>query len=77
MNRWRLVVHGAVDGYSRLITFLDCNDNNRSSTVFALFNSGILKYGLPERIRTDMGGENVQVLHTATCMCNHCFCFTV
>ena len=54
------MVHGAVDGYSRLITFLCCNNNNRSSTVFQCFQTALQQYGLPDRIRSDRGGENVQ-----------------
>lgn len=59
--RWRLVVHGAIDGFSRLIVFLDCSINNRSRTVLKYFLSAVQSYGLPERIRTDRGGENTQV----------------
>lgn len=59
--RWRLVVHGGVDGYSRLITYLKCSTNNRSETVLHAFQEGIQTYGMPERIRSDRGGENVQV----------------
>ena len=28
MIKWRLVIHGGIDGYSRLITFLHCSNNN-------------------------------------------------
>ena len=31
--RWRFVVHGGVDGYSRLVVYLTCNTNNESQTV--------------------------------------------
>lgn len=31
--RWRLVVHGCIDGFSRLLVYLECADNNRSRTV--------------------------------------------
>ena len=51
------MVHGAIDGYSRLITCLQCSNNNKSSTVLALFQSGVEVY----RVRIDGGGENVQV----------------
>lgn len=55
------MVHGGIDGYSRLIVFLQCSNNNRSNTVLQAFQSGVQQYGLPERIRSDRGGENVQV----------------
>ena len=33
---WRLVVHGCVDGYSRVITYLHCSTNNAASTAFSV-----------------------------------------
>ena len=59
--RWRLVVHGAVDGYSRIPVFLHCSNNNQANTVMQLFEEAVSKYGLPSRIRCDKGGENVDV----------------
>ena len=32
--RWRLVTHGAIDGYSRLIIYLKCAGNIKASTVY-------------------------------------------
>ena len=31
--RWRMVIHGGIDGYSRLIVYLSCSNNNRADTV--------------------------------------------
>ena len=56
--RWKFVIHGAVDGYSGLIVFLRCSTNNRAETVLQGFLPAILTYGLPQKLRTDMGGEN-------------------
>ncbi|XDV17579.1 hypothetical protein PO909_023414 [Leuciscus waleckii] len=49
--RWRIVVHGGTDGFSRKIMYLRANNNNRAATVL----------GLPHRVRSDKGGENVEV----------------
>ena len=37
--RWKLVVHGAMDAYSRMLMFLQSSNNNRSQTVSAVLNS--------------------------------------
>ncbi|CAB4027765.1 PREDICTED: uncharacterized protein LOC107327086 [Paramuricea clavata] len=59
--RWRLVIHGGIDGFSRLIVFLNCHNNNCASTALEEFQSAVGKFGLPSRVRTDQGGENVDI----------------
>ena len=59
--KWRLVTHGAIDGYSRMITFLQASSNNRADTVIRVFRSAVEMYGLPKKVRTDHGGENIEV----------------
>ena len=59
--RWRFVIHGAIDGFSRTIIYLRCTDNNRAQTVVELFQEGVAQYGLPDHVRSDHGGENVAV----------------
>ena len=46
---------------ARLPTYLHCSTNNRASTVFKLFVEAIRKYGLPSRVRSDQGLENVRI----------------
>lgn len=62
------MVHGGIDGYSRRIMFLKCSDNNRSATVLGAFVGAVYEYGLPSRIRTDKGKENVDI---SAYMLNH------
>ena len=59
--KWKFVIHGAIDGFSRMITFLHCSDNNRAETVFNCFVTAVEQYGLPHHVRTDHGGENFDV----------------
>lgn len=55
--------HTGIDGFSRLITYLRCSDNNRASTVLAHFRNAIESHGLPSRVRCDFGIENVDVAY--------------
>ena len=56
-----LIVHGCIDDYSHRIMYLHCSDNNRAETVFSVFAEGVRRYSLPDRVRGDRGGENIQV----------------
>ena len=56
-----MVIHGGIDGFSRLIVYLHYSTNNRSSTVYALFEEAIGRFGWPLRVRSDLGLENIQV----------------
>lgn len=60
-SRWRFVIHGGVDRYSRIIVFLRCSTHYKASTVLTPFQSVISNYGLPSRVRSDKGMENVDV----------------
>lgn len=55
------MTHGGIDGFSRLIVYLQCSPNNRSTTVLDLFLLATQKHMLPSRVRSDEGGENILV----------------
>ena len=59
--RWRLATHGGIDGYSRLIVYLRCTSNIRSTTIYDSFLGAVREHHLPSRVRSDQGGENVLV----------------
>ena len=59
--KWRFVIHGGIDGYSRTITYLKCHSNNKADTVLGSFHEAVSKYGCPSKVRTYHGGENIDV----------------
>ncbi|KAA0701586.1 hypothetical protein E1301_Tti023046 [Triplophysa tibetana] len=59
--RWRIVVHGGIDGYSRKIMSLKANSNNKAASVLDCFLEAVHEHGLPHRVRSDKGGENMGV----------------
>ncbi|KAJ9096300.1 hypothetical protein QFC20_006438 [Naganishia adeliensis] len=58
---WKIVIHGAIDGKSHVVTFMYASDNNRADTVRGLFLGGTQQWGWPQRVRVDHGGENLGV----------------
>src|ERR1051325_5196248 len=59
--RWKFVIHAGIDGFSRMVTFIHCSNNNKSQTVLRYFIEGKDEFGLPSRVRADHGGENILV----------------
>ena len=47
MLRWRLITHGGIDGFSRIILYLRCHNNNKAETAFTEFSTAVNVYGLP------------------------------
>ncbi|XP_070582194.1 uncharacterized protein [Ptychodera flava] len=61
LQRWKLYVHGGIDGYSRVAVYLTCADNKAAATVFRAFYNATIQYGVPSRVRSDFGQENSDV----------------
>ena len=61
LTRWKFVVHGGIDGFSRLCVYLACATNNRAATVKDLFLTATEEFSWPSRVRSDHGMENVEV----------------
>ena len=59
--KWKLVIHGGIDGKTRTIVYLHCSSNNTAATVLYHFQGAVSAYGLPDRVRSDRGGENIDV----------------
>lgn len=59
--RWHFIIAGGIDGFSRLVVFLNCVDNNKADTILRCFMEGVKNYGIPERVRSDKGLENISV----------------
>ena len=55
-----IYIHAGIDGFSRLVTYLNCSDN-RAETVLNLFLRAGEQYGFPSRVRSDQGAENINV----------------
>ena len=59
--KWYLIIFGEIDGFSWLSVSLECISNNKAPTILACFLKGVHIYGLPSRVSSDKGRENVLV----------------
>ena len=72
LHRYRIVIHGGIDDYSRKIVYCHASDNNKASTVLERFSRAVeevnrraveeVNLGQPPLcVRGDRGVENVDV----------------
>ena len=59
--RWNFIIVGGIDVFSRLPVMLKCTDTNIADTLLMCFLEAVNTYGLPSRVRTDQGLENVKI----------------
>ena len=59
--KWCIIIFGAIDGYSRLPVSLECINNNKATILLPCFLKGVETYGIPNRVRSDKGKDNVLV----------------
>ncbi|KAJ7383238.1 hypothetical protein OS493_030043 [Desmophyllum pertusum] len=58
-----MVTFGGIDisNRYRVIVYLACHSNNFASTTLIEFEGAVEKFGIPSRVRADMGVENVDI----------------
>ena len=61
--RYRLRSHCCIDGFSRLLIYAHCATDNTAQTVLEQFIQGVSHFGLPSRVCSDHGLENIEVAH--------------
>ena len=57
--RWNLIIHGGIDGFSRLVPHLIVTSDNKAISALRVFITGLRNFGVPSRIRVDGGSEFV------------------
>ncbi len=74
MIRWRLVIHAGIDGFSRCVVYLKCSFNNCATSVLDVFLKGISEFGIPFSVRSDHGGENIEIWKFMLCIHKNSSC---
>lgn len=57
------MIHGCIDGYSRMVIYLKCEMSIQAEPVLNFFVNAVQNYGLPSRVRSDHGYENIFVAY--------------
>ncbi|CAG2204423.1 unnamed protein product [Mytilus edulis] len=52
-RKWGMVIHGGIDGFSRMVTFKNLALDNEEATALEPFVRGCQEFGAPSRVRTD------------------------
>lgn len=70
LNRYGFCIHGAIDGFSRKILWLEVSSTNKNPKIIAHYYLKTLsKYGsMPTLLRTDKGTENVIIGSLQQCL---------
>lgn len=59
--RRRFVIHGGIDGFSRMVVHLNISADNRAATAFQPFLNACNEFGIPSRVGADHGLENLDI----------------
>ena len=55
------MIVGGIVGFSRLPVMLKCTDTNNADALLICFLEAVNTFGLPSRVRTGKGLENVKI----------------
>ena len=59
---WGFIVSAAMDGATKRLPWVRVTSNNYATTVLEFFEDAMQELGIPQRVRSDKGGENILVL---------------
>ena len=56
-----IIIWAIIDGKSHIVPGIEVQDNNRASTALKNFRRVCDEYGVPSRVRGDLGVENLRI----------------